>query len=107
MRKLTLVVEDLSVESFEPLSSQQGLRGTVRGALRNTGNDFCGGNTEYEAGTLCGPGSCYLSGCNTCGGTCERSCWAEVSCGGTCADSCHGSCAETCPDTCADSCGCV
>lgn len=103
MRKLALVVEDLSVESFEPLPQRQAFRGTVQGAMRNTENDFCNGGTAWNAGTLCGPGSCALTYCNgTCepDGTHQGSCWGAPSCGGTCEDSCHGTCAETCGDTC-------
>lgn len=89
MRKLSLKVEELTVESFE-ISAAEGRSGTVR-AHYNT--DDC--NTPQYM--------CVSDGntCDaTCGGTCDATC-------DTCEDSCDGTCeptlgAVTCPPECYD-----
>jgi hypothetical protein len=108
MRKLTLNLESLAVQSFETTPGDGGGRGTVLG----------------RGGAVAGPGvvprDTYPNGCPSplcvdtplasCDGSCGNSCYD--SCNGSCASciyscdaSCGGTCAETCPASCAPSCG--
>jgi hypothetical protein len=75
--KLTLNLDDLSVDSFDT-STTRNAKGTVFG-------EQC----------TC-PTACTCPGCPTC----------YASCNGTCGDTCAGTCAYTCDDySCAESCG--
>jgi hypothetical protein len=79
--KLTLKLEDLSVESFDTTVKQKA-RGTVFG-------EQC---TCYTNCTCPGCPTCYASCNGTCGGTCGEN---------TCAASCNGTCgAATCDYSC-------
>ena len=68
MRKLTLNIEKLAVESFQTLDADKG-RGTVRGFDPTNGGPNCNGDTSIadncETG-LCTPVTCP----NTFDGTC-------------------------------------
>jgi hypothetical protein len=76
--KLTLKLEDLSVDSFDTTTAQKA-KGTVFG-------EQCTCWTN-----------CTCPGCPTC----------YASCNGTCGDTCPATCAYTCDDaSCGDSCGC-
>ena len=84
MKKISLDLDALRVESFETTTDARTARGTVRGAesAEPTEATHCG---SCEAS--CGPTFCLF----TCGQSCEP----------TCGDSCHGSCmGETCELTC-------
>jgi hypothetical protein len=70
--KLTLSLEDLSVDSFDTTGTQKA-RGTVFG-------EQC---TCYTQCTCPGCPTCYASCNGTCGGTCGEN---------TCAASCNGTC---------------
>jgi hypothetical protein len=84
MRKLTLKLEDLSVDSFDTTTTQKA-KGTVFG-------EQC---TCYTNCTCPGCPTCYESCNGTCGDTCP------ATCAYTCDDaSCAGSCGDTCYDTC-------
>ncbi len=75
--KLTLNLEDLSVDSFDTTATQKA-KGTVFG-------EQC---TCYS--------ECTCPGCPTC----------DASCNGTCDDTCANTCAYTCDDaSCAGTCG--
>ena len=107
MRKLTLNLESLSVQSFETTHAEAGARGTVMG--RGVG-----------VGVIDVPRQTYPQGCpsplcvdtplascdGSCAGTCYDSCNAScASCLYSCDASCGGTCAESCPASCAPSCG--
>jgi hypothetical protein len=77
--KLTLNLEDLSVDSFDTTATEKA-RGTVFG-------EQC---TCYTQCTCPGCPSCYAS----CNGSCD------ASCNGTCGDSCNGTCGDSCNYTC-------
>jgi hypothetical protein len=82
--KLTLKLEDLSVDSFDTTTTQKA-KGTVFG-------EQC---TCYTQCTCPGCPTCYESCNGTCGDTCP------ATCAYTCDDvSCAGSCAETCDYSC-------
>jgi len=74
MKKLSLVLDALRVESFATTPEAAAVRGTIRAASETDGNTFCGP-------------SCELTQCLvvSCGSSCE----------GTCGDSCHGTCIGT------------
>lgn len=88
MKKLTLQVDDLRVESFETVRTEAP-RGTVRG---NAPTWYCSEQIDCT----------YDYGCETenvsCGGSCNGSCvdTCGASCNGTCAASCYGTCEATC-----------
>jgi hypothetical protein len=84
MRKLTLSIEALQVESFHAVEPTAP-RGTVVG---HTGEDLDGS---------CKPWCSQDTVCNTC----------PASCNGTCYNSCGASCAGTCNASCPASCGCT
>jgi hypothetical protein len=88
-RKLTLKLEDLSVDSFDTTTGQKA-KGTVFG-------EQC---TCYTNCTCPGCPTCYASCNGTCGGTCGEN---------TCAASCNGTCAgATCGYSCYDTdCDCI
>ena len=87
--KLTLNLEDLSVDSFDTTATQQA-KGTVFG-------EQC---TCYTQCTCPGCPTCYES----CNGTCVDTC--ANTCAYTCDDaSCAGSCQDTCGYSCEGSCG--
>ena len=95
--KLTLNLEDLSVDSFDTTAAQKE-KGTVFG-------EQC---TCYTQCTCPGCPTCYAS-CNgtcdaTCAATCAYTCY-DVSCAASCNGTCAGAtCGERCytgePDTC-------
>ena len=80
--KLTLHLEDLTVDSFDTTVPQKA-KGTVFG-------EQC---TCYT--------NCTCPGCPTCYASCDGTC--DASCNGTCDASCNGTCAATC-NTCNWSC---
>jgi hypothetical protein len=77
MKKLSLKLDELHVETFDTTS------------------------TEKEKGTVFGeqctcPTQCTCPGCPSCDNTCPQTC-AGMSCDYTCDNSCiYGSCVETC-----------
>lgn len=88
MRKLSLKLDELAVESFETASA-----GAPRGTVE--GQQFTAYGCVTDEYQSCG-GSCQWVG--TCG---------ENTCEGTCAASCHGTCAgqgNTCDGTCGNTC---
>jgi hypothetical protein len=85
MRKLTLDLDSLAVQSFETTPDGAAARGTVRGEAA-------------EATPYCQSPVCLLTEQPSCKGTCEDTCYD--SCFGSC-----GSCIASCPGTCAASCG--
>lgn len=90
MRKLTLELDSLVVQSFQTTAPEPG-RGTVHGQ----------GVAGPEQTPGCDSPLCIPSEWHTCPDTCKESCY------GTC-ESCHSciaSCHYTCPQTCGDSCG--
>lgn len=92
MKKLSLKLDELAVESFETASAQAP-RGTVEG--QGFTDQGCV-TDEYQS---CG-GSCpYVGTCgeNTCQGTCRASCYGTCD-GNTCEGSCGGG--DTCYFTC-------
>lgn len=87
MRKLTLDLDALCVESFDTGTGAG--RGTVRGNLAEAG--AIGVIRESDPWTCAGD---PLS----CGGSCDPTC--NRSCEGTCDRSCNGTCAGDSCDTC-------
>ena len=88
--KLTLKLEDLSVDSFDT-TTRQTVKGTVFGE-------------QCTCWTQCGQNTC--PGCPTCDASCNGTC---ATCGeNTCAASCNGTCgAATCGYSCNyTDCGC-
>ncbi|MBB4637878.1 hypothetical protein [Longimicrobium terrae] len=72
MKKLTLQLDDLRIESFSTTGAPRE-RGTV------VGEEQC----------TC-PTACSCPGCPTCDASCNGTC------GGTCDASCYGTCGDTC-----------
>jgi hypothetical protein len=73
MRKLSLELDELKVESFATGAAEPG-GGTVRG--RETGPDTCDDTCASGAET-CGSCDPYASDCfETCGRSCFGSCWS-------------------------------
>jgi hypothetical protein len=97
MKKLSLSVETLTVESFTT-DAAGGPRGTVEGRSGTTyADESCNGTCN---------GTCYPASCMSCAITCDQTCGT---CGGTCAaytcggNTCQGTCDyATCaqPETC-------
>ena len=87
MRKLTLELDDLRVDTFDTTASSRA-RGTVFG-------EQC---TCWTNCTCPGCPTCDASCNGTCGGTCD------ASCNGTCGQSCDWSCGGTCDLSCGDTC---
>jgi hypothetical protein len=82
MKKLTLSLDTLEVQSFTTAHDEPG-RGTVHGEQQCT----C-------------PTNCTCPGCPTCAETCPNTCWNtcdDPSCEGSCMDTCWLSCGQTCP----------
>jgi hypothetical protein len=90
MKKLSLRLDDLHVETFATAEPRSG-RGTVQGHY---------GTTHTQAGHTCDV---------SCEGTCEASCNGTCldSCNGTCGVSCNPTCGGTCYYTCPDTCGVI
>lgn len=109
MRKLTLDVEALSVQSFETTPADAIARGTVlgRGAIGGVDVAYPYPQQTYPNG--CPSPLCVDTPMASCDGSCGNSCYA--SCNGTCQScascvaSCNGSCVQTCGDSCAPTCG--
>lgn len=101
MRKLSLDLEALAVQSFETTPPDAGGRGTVlgRGGV-DVGVPFP--RQTYPHG--CPSPLCVDTPLASCDGSCGDSCYD--SCNGSCQScvSCIASCAGSCIDTCADSC---
>jgi hypothetical protein len=85
MRKLTLSLDRLTVESFETLGVDGTGRGTVQ-AFVTTPRETC----TIEWNPTYAP-TCAAT-CQSCPGTCE------YTCGGTCGFTCDATCAYTCDD---------
>ena len=81
MKKLTLRLDDLRIDSFQTTPAES-RKGTVFG-------EQC---TCWTNCTCPGCPTCDASCNGTCGGSCD------VSCNGTCDASCNGSCDYTCGD---------
>ena len=96
MRKLTLSLETLTVDSFHPDPAVPA-RGTVLGqSFTQYADESCFGTCD--GGCTMNWGSCN-GGCGTGGGSCN----------GTCANSCNGTCYNSCgcpPNTDYTACGC-
>ncbi|HVH11575.1 MAG TPA: hypothetical protein VM759_00915 [Longimicrobium sp.] len=88
MRKLTLDVDALCVESFDTGAGAG--RGTVRG---NVAEVDSGGVVIRESD----PWTC-AGDLVSCGGSCDPTC--NRSCNGTCEISCNGTCHDASCDTC-------
>lgn len=102
MRKLSLNLEALSVQSFETTPAEAAARGTVLGrGVVNDGVAYPYPHQQtYPQG--CPSPLCVDTPLASCDGTCVASCYD--SCNGTC-QSCVASCAGSCVDTCAATCG--
>jgi hypothetical protein len=76
MKKLTLELDSLRVDSFEPSPAQQRSRGTVQ-AREYT--QLCNEDADYISKVSC-PGTCAMSQCygNSCGGLCTYTCESWV-----------------------------
>jgi hypothetical protein len=103
VRKLTLNLESLAVQSFETTPEDDGGRGTVlgRGGVavpRDTYPNGCPSPLCMDTPLASCDGSCGNSCYDSCNGSC-------ASCIYSCDASCGGTCAETCPASCAPSCG--
>lgn len=95
VKKLTLDLNSLRVETFEPSPTQRPEAGTVHAhAIINPHSQPCwppsGGEVTMVDSCL---GTCALSCAGTCGGSCYGTC--EYSCYGTCDYSCRGTCGQT------------
>jgi hypothetical protein len=78
MKKLSLNLDELHVESFDTSSGEPDGRGTIQGRVADTENtpDTC----EFSCGVTCG---------DTCPESCGGTCWADCSYGWTCVPSCN------------------
>ena len=84
MKKLTLRLDDLRVDTFQTTAPQKE-KGTVFG-------EQCTCET-----------ACTCPGCPTCAASCNGTC--DASCNGSCDASCYGTCGDlTCGDTCYQTC---
>jgi hypothetical protein len=109
MKKITLDIDALAVDSFE--------LGPGRPALGTVDANILPTDLNTRRACTCAPscdGTCAVSCNGTCGATCDASCQGtcqtcagqntcNVSCGGTCDFSCDDSCVGP---TCWDSCTC-
>lgn len=86
MKKLSLKLEELSVESFDTASTRPDRRGTVQARVGTIAPD-------YTCNVSC-LGTCALTCWNTCPNSCQGTCYI------TCAQSCVGTCENTCGQTC-------
>ena len=100
MRKLSLKLDDLAVESFQT-QVEEGVQGTVRGNdsiyLCETERDWICTNNPLSCDD-----TCNTADNNTCptGDTCYQTC--QNSCNGTC-DTCFGTCIDgSCPNSVCD-----
>lgn len=85
MKKLSLTLESLTVESFAT-DGAAGTRGTVKGHDGTTyADESCNGTCVY---------TCYPASCMSCEFTCDQTC---NGCGGSRAYTCGG---NTCQGTC-------
>lgn len=94
MRKLTLDVDSLVVQSFQTTTPDGG-RGTVLGQ----------GVVGPERTPGCESPLCIPSEWHTCPETCRESCYGSCESCNSCIASCNGSCHVSCGGTCEDSCG--
>lgn len=109
MRKLSLNLDSLAVQSFETLPPDEAARGTVLGrGLVGVGVPYPSPKPTYPYG--CPSPLCVDTPMASCDGSCGDSCYD--SCNGTCQSciascdvSCAGSCVDTCVDSCRPSCG--
>jgi len=102
MRKLTLDLDSLAVQSFETTPAGDASRGTVL-ARAGIGAGIPVDRPTYPHG--CPSPLCVDTPLASCDGSCGNSCYD--SCNGSCASciySCEASCGGTCAQTCADSC---
>lgn len=104
MRKLTLDLDSLVVQSFETTTQDGAARGTVLGRAvagvlpRDTYPNGCPSPLCVDTPLASCDGSCG----NSCYDSCNASC---ASCNYSCDASCGGTCAETCAASCSPSCG--
>lgn len=119
MRKLTLQLDQLHVETFEPLPNAMLLAGTVRGRGRDSGQEGC---TEPPENTCnfsewigCTDDCSGEDTCKSCrvtcdcsqGQACDFSCQDSCDCTrGSCNDTCDASCDASCEASCDDTCNC-
>jgi hypothetical protein len=104
MRKLTLNLDSLAVQSFETTPEDAAGRGTVLGRGIAVG---------YPAQTYpygCPSPLCMDTPLASCDGSCGNSCYESCngscgSCIASCNASCGGTCDASCGDTCPASCG--
>jgi hypothetical protein len=87
MRKLTLAIESLEVDSFATLP-RENAGGTVFAHRPFTNHTICGDTCDSTCIGTC-PNTC-LDTCNTCNNTCINTC--PASCIGTCALTDCGGC---------------
>lgn len=78
MKKLTLDLDALRVETFEPLPAERRESGTVRGYIYNSeslepASEFCQQPSQF--------GTCEASCYGTCGYSCDDTCRARATCG--------------------------
>jgi hypothetical protein len=104
MRKLTLDLDSLAVQSFETTPLDESVRGTVlgRGAI--------GVGVPRQTYPGCPSPLCVDTPLASCDGSCVDTCYDSCagSCGSciySCGASCGGTCENTCADTCKQSCG--
>ena len=106
MKKLSLDLDELCVESFATSPDHQKFRGTIKAFV--TTDDLLEPDAGWTRGFSC-LATCPMN--HTCGfgyscggGTCDYTCPASCL-GGSCYESCNGTCyVETCNDTCQHSC---
>ena len=102
MKKLTLNVDDLRVESFSSLPAELSSEATVQGHAMSRFKDYCSDNS------VCVCHSAEFT-CLSCNGTCDV--FENTACNGSCdytpcVGSCNGSCFGTCDATCDNTCTC-
>lgn len=95
MKKLTLKLDELRVDSFDTSSTQPDRHGTV------IGRESEEASTDYY--DPCQSGGAYSAcHCHTVGWSCVSCGWSCVTNGASCV-----TCGGTCPDTCDYTCGCT
>lgn len=92
MRKLTLDVESLVVQSFQTTAPEAG-PGTVHGLA-----------AVPDRTPGCESPLCIPSEWHTCPDTCKESCYGSCESCHSCIASCHYTCPQTCGETCGYSC---
>lgn len=80
MKKITLDLDDLKVESFETTAEASDAPGTVHGYITRD-LTLCDQCTDSTCGSTCG-GSCSPTCTNTCAPTCAQTC--SSTCDSTC-----------------------